>query len=219
MEKKNYGRVLAKPKILVNDNEPGTISTQDTTYVQVTGSALPQQGTQVVQTSTSYQDYSAGINLQITPHISEGNLLRLDVALTRSDFAGEVGGEGPPDQVSSDITTVVTVPDESTIILGGMIKLNQSKGGSKVPLLGDIPVVGALFRGVSNSDIQKKLYIFVKAEIIRPSDVLAGSSDLERISERNQRAFEQHEAEFQNYQGLPGMAGRPMEPQRVLDAR
>ena len=125
----------------------------------------------------------------------------------------------PPDQTSSDISTVVTVPDKSTIILGGMIKLNQSKGGSKVPILGDIPLMGALFRGVSNSDIQKKLYIFVKAEIIRPSDVLAGSSDLERISERHRRVFEQHEAEFQNYQGWPGIAAQPMGPERVLDAQ
>jgi len=218
MQKKNYGRVLAKPKILVNDNEPGSISTQDTTYIQVVGGALPQEGSQVIQTSTSYQDYNAGITLDITPHISEGDLLRLDVSLVRSDFAGEVGGESPPDQVSSTITTVVTVPDKSTIILGGMIKLNQNKGGNKVPILGDIPLIGALFRGVSNSDIQKKLYIFVKAEIIRPSDVLAGSDDLKRISERNQLAFERHEAEFQNYQGWPGIAAQPMGPERVLDA-
>jgi len=219
MQKKNYGRVLAKPKILVNDNQPGSISTQDTTYIQVVGGALPQEGSQVIQTSTSYQDYNAGITLDITPHISEGDLLRLDVSLTRSDFAGEIGGDTPPDQISTDISTVVTVPDKSTIILGGMIKLNQNKGGSKVPILGDIPLVGALFRGVSNSDIQKKLYVFVKAEIIRPSEVLAGSSDLERISDRNRLAFERHEAEFQNYQSWPGIPAKPMGPERVLDAQ
>jgi type II secretory pathway component GspD/PulD (secretin) len=62
----------------------------------------------------------------------------------------------------------VTVPDGSTIILGGMVKLNQNKGGSKVPILGDIPLVGGLFRSIATRTIQSKLYVFVKAEIIRP---------------------------------------------------
>lgn len=219
MQTKNYGRVLAKPKILVNDNEEGIIVTEDTTYVLTTGSALPQEGSQVIQTTTSYDPYSAGITLTITPHISEGDLLRLELTLDRTDFTGPVGGESPPNTSTSKVSTVVTVPDGSTIILGGMVKLNQNKGGTKVPFLGDLPLIGTLFRSVKNSDIQKKLYIFVKAQIIRPADVLAGESDLERISDRNRAAFERHEARFQNYQTWPGVEASGMIPARVLDAQ
>ena len=219
MQSKNYGRVLAKPKILVNDNEEGTITTEDTTYVLTIGSSLPQEGSQVIQTSTNYEPYSAGITLTITPHISEGDLLRLELSLIRKDFTGPVGGDSPPNTSTSEVTTVVTVPDGSTIILGGMVKLNQNKGGDKVPFLGDLPFVGSLFRSVKNSDIQKKLYIFVKAEIIRPTDVLAGESELERISDRNRAAFERHEARFQNYQTWPGVEASGMIPARVLDAQ
>ena len=222
MQEKNYGRILAKPKILVNDNMPGNISTTDTTYVTrtssipVTSGAAGQQAT-LIQTATEFQPYDAGIELTITPHISEGELLRLDISLTRSDF-GTITGEKPPDTTTSEINTTVTVPDGSTIILGGLLKLNQSKGGTKVPLLGDIPLVGGLFRGVSNSDIQKKLYIFVKAEVIRPEDTTYAKRGLEQISQRNRSAFERHEQEFQKYEDWPGIKPRPIDPQKVLEA-
>jgi type II secretory pathway component GspD/PulD (secretin) len=114
----------------------------------------------------------------------------------------------------------VTVPDGSTIILGGLLKLNQTKGGKKVPILGDIPLVGGLFRGINNSDKQSKLYIFVKAEVIRP-DLATGHAmeELERLSERNRLAFEQHEKEFQNHQDWPGLKPKPIQPERVLEAQ
>jgi general secretion pathway protein D len=100
------------------------------------------------------------------------------------------------------------------------VKLNQNKGGKKVPLLGDIPLVGGLFRSASTSDKQSKLYVFVKAEVIRPAS--HGNrylEDLEKMSERDRQTFEEHEAEFQSYQTWPGMKPKLSPPARVLDAR
>ena len=219
MQQKDYGRVLAKPKILVNDNEPGMIRSTDVTYVTTQGSTIvPGQTGGSVQTSIDYEPYDAGITLNITPHISSGDLLRLDIKLERSDF-GTITGEKPPDTQNSDIETTVTIPDGSTIILGGLIKLNQSKGGTKVPLLGDIPLIGGLFRSASNSDLQRSLYVFVKAEIIRPAESGLAQVDLERISDRNRTAFEEHETEFQQYHDWPGVKPKPMKPLKVLDAQ
>ncbi len=223
MQQKNYGRILAKPKILVNDNATGTIQTTDTTYVTkrssiplATGGAGEQ--TTVIETAVDYEGYDAGITLDITPHISEGDLLRLDIILTRSDF-GTITGDKPPDTTSSEINTIVTVPNSSTIILGGMLKLNQSKGGTKVPILGDLPIIGGAFRTVSNNDLQRKLYVFVKAEIIRPAETLAaGLTDLERISDKNRMAFERYEMEFQEHQDWPGIKPNPLDPVKVLEA-
>lgn len=123
VQAKNYGRVLAKPKVLVNDNEKGNIKTADTTYVATTSSVPVTGGTtgtqnNMIETSLQYQSYEAGITLEITPHISEGDLLRLEVALSRSDFTNK-SDKKPPDLTSSNVGTVVTVPDGSTIILGG----------------------------------------------------------------------------------------------------
>jgi general secretion pathway protein D len=218
MQTKDYGRVLAKPKILVNDNEPGTISTTDTTYVTKTTGAVVEGSMGVVQTGVDYEGYPAGITLDITPHISRGDWLRLDIGLTRSDF-GTITGEKPPDTTESSVDTTVTVPDGSTIILGGLLKLNQSKGGTKVPLLGDIPLIGGLFRSTSNSDLQRHLYVFVKAEIIRPDSQGFVGTDLTRISDRNREAFEKHEIEFQEYHDWPGIKPKAMKPFKVLDAQ
>ena len=74
------------------------------------------------------------------------------------------------------------MPDGATIILGGMIKLNQSKGGSKVPILGDLPLIGVLFRSIDNSDVESKLYIFVKAYALRPVEGVRGLPQAEAIS-------------------------------------
>jgi len=222
MQKKEYGRIMAKPKILVNDNETGTISTTETKYVTKT-SSIPVSsggaGTQstLIQTAVDYEGYDAGITLDITPHISEGDLLRLEITLTRSDF-NQTFLDKPPDTIASDITTVVTVPDGSTIILGGMITMRQGKTGKKVPFLGDLPLIGALFRSVSDKDEQRRLYIFVKAEIIRPAETLAqGLPDLEEISQRNRLSFEKWEQKFQSYQSFPGIKAKPLEPIKVLD--
>jgi len=219
MQQKDYGRVLAKPKILVNDNEPGMIHTGDTTYVvKQTGTIIQGATAGTVQTSLDYDPYLAGITLTITPHISRGDFLRLDINLERSDF-GTITGEKPPDTTESNIETTVTVPDRSTIILGGMLKLNQSKGGTKVPILGNIPLLGGLFRSTSNSDLQRHLYVFVKAEIIKPDEEGLVGDDLARISERNREAFEKHEIEFQDYHDWPGIKPKAMRPFKVLDAQ
>jgi len=219
MQQKDYGRILAKPKILVNDNEPGTISTTDTTYVtKQTGTIIQGATAGTVQTAVDYEGYPAGITLNITPHISRGDWLRLDIGLTRSDF-GTITGEKPPDTTESNIDTTVTVPDGSTIILGGLLKLNQSKGGTKVPLLGDIPLIGGLFRSTSNSDLQRHLYVFVKAEIIRPDSEGFVGTDLTRISDRNRKAFEEYEIEFQDYHDWPGIKPKAMKPFKVLEAQ
>ena len=215
MQTKSYGRVLAKPKILVNDGQAGTISTTDKTNVSIESIIVPDQGS--AQTTTDFREYEAGIELTITPNISEGDLLLLKVNMIRSDFDEKTKGLGvPPDTTESVVDTTVTVPDGQTIILGGLIKLNQTKGGSKVPLLGDVPLLGGFFRNTSNSDRSSNLYVFVKANILRPDDTVAGLPDLERISDRNRISFERLEDQFQTYEDWPGFKPKPMEPFKVL---
>ena len=231
---KNYGRVLARPKILVNDNEIGIIKTEETQYIVrvesnvVAGSGV---GTSTTRSSVNFEAYNAGITLEIEPHISKGDQLRLKISMIRTDFREtgpakvtdpETGTvreiEKPPDTVSSDIQTIVTVPDGYTIILGGLEKLSQSKGGSKIPILGDIPLIGGLFRNTSNDDQQVRLYVFVKAHILRPGDEIDGTSTMEVISRKNRATFEKHEKEMQEYEDWPGIKPTPMDPLQILEA-
>ena|GEM_PF-5867409 len=80
--------------------------------------------------------------------------------------------------------------------------------------------MGILFRGVSNTDIQSKLYIFVRAQIIRPADARTSAmEDLKRISDQNRTAFEQSEAEFQQHQDIPAVRPKPTDPAKVLQTQ
>jgi general secretion pathway protein D len=222
MESKAYGRVLAKPKILVNDGESGAIKTTNTTNVQVLGTVPATQYSGAVQT-TSYTAYTAGITLTIKPNISEGDLLLLDVKMDRTDFVAGAAANYPPNSRGSNVATVVTVPNDRTIILGGMMTLNQTKGVSKIPLLGDIPIVGVLFRsttsGTTPGTTDSKLYIFVKANILRPQEMLGKLKlpELEGISDRSKKAFEKSEDKFQSYESLPGIKPKPQYPAKVLE--
>ncbi|MFH1615087.1 MAG: secretin N-terminal domain-containing protein [Planctomycetota bacterium] len=217
MQEKDYGRVLAHPKILVNDNEDGTISADTTTYAARETTITSDIGAGQERTSVEFDEFVSGIELLIRPHISEGDLLRLEIEMSRSqqDPASGVKNQPPPDLTKNKVVTVVTVPDQSTIILGGVTTISQSKGGSKVPVFGDLPVIGGLFRTTNNSDTQARLYIFVKAYILRPT----GSElpDLVRESGRNRAAFEKAEGTFQEYQDWPGFKQTPTEPEKILE--
>jgi type II secretory pathway component GspD/PulD (secretin) len=221
MQKKKYGRILARPKLLVNDNEQGTINTTRTTFVtRKETSFIPgtEEGSSIPTEKDIFESYDEGVTLDIEPHISKGDQLRLTITMNRTDFEGlDPASPKPPDTVTSEVTTVVTVPNSTTIILGGLERLRQNKAGNKVPILGDIPLIGGLFRNASNTDTQRRLYVFVKAHILRPGQELTGTSDIEVVSQTNREKFEKYEAEMQQYEDWPGIKPEPMEPVKVLE--
>jgi len=218
MQTKKYGRVMARPKLLVNDNEEGEIKTTDTTYIERKETAWVGTEEPVSTEKVIFEDYSAGITLKIKPHISTGDMLRLEITLNRSGFTEALEGlEKPPNKSDADVTTVVTVPDRSTIILGGMEKIGHSKGGKKIPILGDLPIIGGAFREVTKAGSHDKLYIFVKAHILRPGGELA-LADLKDVSRENRQTFEKLESEMQTYEIWPGIEPEPMDPLKILEA-
>jgi len=231
VQTKGYGRILARPKLLVNDNEQGTIKTEEKEpVVTVETKVIPGTAAQASTAAPSVRitTYTAGITLDIQPHISKGDQLQLKIALTRIDFrlnddyalttpSGPMTGPSPPTLLSSDYNTVITVPDGKTIILGGLESLKQNKGGTKVPILGDIPLLGGLFRSTTNTNDQSRVYVFVKAHILRPGEAVTGVSDIEVVSTKNRATFEKYEEEMQRYEDWPGIKPKPMDPIRVLE--
>ncbi|MCP4453677.1 MAG: hypothetical protein GY809_19630 [Planctomycetes bacterium] len=122
--------------------------------------------------------------------------------------------------LAPQICTLSNQLQDIPVVLSGMpaSRLNQAKAVKQIPILGRLPLMGFRFRGVSNKDIQNKLYIFVRAKIIRPEETLqAGQNALKRISEQSRNAFEQHEKEFQDYRTLPGTHIERVTPEKVLD--
>ncbi len=227
MQTNGYGRVLAQPKVLVNDNETGTINSDKTRYIARQSSTGSTGDNTLISQSTTFDEFTSGINLEITPHISEGDLLRLEINLARSLQEAGVGSQTigdnsvavPPDRTENNVTTIVTVPDKSTIILGGVQQLNQSKDTSKVPLLGDLPLIGGLFRSIDTTDSQTKLYIFVKANILRPEGVEGGLQELVDESNLYRKAYEDAEADWQKKETWPGIKPKIVKPEKFLDVR
>ena len=162
-----------------------------------------------------------GITLNITPHISEGDLLRLDIKLTRSDFRETLGTRPPPNTTSSEVQTAVTVPDGSTMILGGMVKLNQSKGGRKVPDPGRHPA-----RGRSVPEHQqlghREQAVRVRQGRDHPTrrDARPGDEGPGRKCPiETGRPSRSTSWSSRQYQDWPGIKPKPVDPPKVLDAQ
>jgi general secretion pathway protein D len=157
--------VLSSPRILTNDNEKGELKVTEqvatTTYIY---SSVQQATSQ--QTFGGYQE--AGITLTITPHISADNYLRLEIDLKVEAFAAApvAGAIAPPPKTSRQITGMVTVPDREIIVIGGLTNERETETVNKVPLLGDIPILGVLFRSTKTQRTKTNLYVFLTPHII-----------------------------------------------------
>ncbi|TAJ24928.1 MAG: hypothetical protein EPO68_00685 [Planctomycetota bacterium] len=172
--------VLNIPSVLVNNNGKAVVTTKDeqpTTTITATG-----VGGTTQENFANYQE--AGITLTISPSISASRYLRLNVSLSVSSFTGTFSGAIPPPRITRELQTEVNVPDGDTMVIGGIITDNQSETRESTPWLGDIPILGALFRRDTNSNKRTTLYFFVTPHILEDEDF----ADLAEISYRKKLA-------------------------------
>ena len=158
---KTDANVLSLPSILTNDNESASVTAED-----VSPYAQTNQGQNSDQTSFG-GNTKAGITLSISPTISAGNYLRLKIKLEVSAFTGAAADPSlPPPSLSRVIDTSVTLPDGHTMIFGGVITDDKRRQEDKVPILGDIPLIGFLFRNSNDNNKKTNLYFFLTPHII-----------------------------------------------------
>jgi general secretion pathway protein D len=173
-------RVLSRPYLMTNDNQEASISTNEqTTYATST--------TTQTSTSTGFTPIEAGITLTISPSISAGNYLRLKVKIEVSNFTSPPAGVpgAPPDKTIRTVETPVTLPDGHTAILGGLVNNTATDSTSKTPWLGDIPIIGWLFRATNDQTHERYLYVFITPHIIDTDFAL-----LDELSEGRKRDLE-----------------------------
>ncbi len=108
-----------------------------------------------------------GLSLKVTPHINEGDSVRLDLVQQVSSLAPSPLGAVDLVTNNREITTSVLVPDGVTLVLGGLISDEVRHSVTKVPALGDIPVLGNLFRYRNTSRMRRNLMVFLKPTILR----------------------------------------------------
>ncbi len=174
--------IRSTPLLLVNDNEAAEFSSLRSEPTTSTS-----QGT--ATTKVSFAGYvEAGTVLNITPHVSEGNYIRLEISLQVDSFLGNTNTDGiPPPKTANFVDTSITVPNERTVIIGGLTSVRQSKTVDKVPLLGDIPLLGWLFRREVTGEKSTKLFLFIKPTILSDERFV----DLNRISREKIREARQ----------------------------
>jgi len=167
----NDSNILSLPSLLTNDNEEAIVTAEDS--VPFTQTSQGQNSDQ-----TAYAgDKNAGITLKVSPTISAGGYLRLNVDLTVSAFSAQAADPTvPPPSLKRQITTTVTIPDGHTMVFGGVITDDQRRQEDKIPILGDLPIIGFLFRNSNNSAKKTNLYFFLTPHII--ADDFATLDDL-----------------------------------------
>lgn len=174
-------KVLAAPKILMNDNATGNLaSISESPFTSVNAS-------QTVST-TSFAGYaSAGTTVMVTPHISEGDYLQLKYSVALNSFTDKSTNGIPPPRQTDTIGSEVTVPDGYAVVVGGLTRKDFNNTVSKVPLLGDIPILGYLFSLNDQKQRQSTLFVFIRPIILRDDKF----EDLKYLSEKDLALAEQ----------------------------
>ncbi len=151
-------KILSAPHLLVRDEQPANIQVGD--QVPILSSSGQQSGTTITFEQVQYRD--TGIILTVTPHIAENDFITLDIKQEVSDVVKETTESvKSPRFATRKAETSLVVRSGHTISLGGIIKQKDDKTISKVPLLGDIPFLGNLFKSTSISNTRTELMMLI----------------------------------------------------------
>lgn len=167
--------VLSTPSLTVNNNLKGSILFGQEIPVS-TGEALSNNFDNAFRT---IQRQNVGIELEVTPQINAGNEVRMELRQQVSSIAGPVSDNFSELIINKrEINTTVTVADGEIIALGGLLDDNERRTIQKVPFLGDIPVLGELFKSRGKSRVKTNLMVFIRPTILKdPNDARRFSSN------------------------------------------
>jgi general secretion pathway protein D len=158
-------RILSTPQVLTTDNEEARITVGENRPYQTRATTDTSGGT-----FESFEYRDVGKILKITPHVTEGRLVRMKISLevTNIDLASTLTTSSTlPVTQKRTIDTTVIVKDSQTVVIGGLIDESATTNETKVPVLGDIPVLGWLFRDRSETTEKTNLYIFLTPRVIK----------------------------------------------------
>lgn len=158
----NKGRSLSNPKVLVANNEQARFSSVlQQPFVRT-------DTTSNTATSSFGGSDSAGTTISVRPQIAQGDHLVLTYSINLSSFVGTPAAAGlPPPKQQNSIDSVATIPDGYVAVVGGLELESESTSTSQVPLLGDVPVVGELFKSRSAGKSRTRFFVFIRAAVLR----------------------------------------------------
>jgi type II secretory pathway component GspD/PulD (secretin) len=155
------GRVLADPRITTISGRTATIRAGDNIAILTTTGG----GTGTVAT-TQLQTFQTGVTLDITPVVNAGNFITVALHPTVNSLAGI--SNGIPQIATRDTQTTVAMREDETLVIGGLIQDTTTRSETKIPLLGDVPLLGRAFRNETLNHSRNELIIAVTPHIITP---------------------------------------------------
>jgi len=160
--------VLSRPILMVRNGEEGKITIADQVPI-VQSSQLNPTG----QTQSTIGREDVGIVLTATPHISPDGYVTIELKQEISNIGANIQlteGVSSPIFQTREVETNVTIRDGETVVIGGLIQSNDSNSENKVPILGDIPLLGALFRTTSVGSRKTELLVVLTVDVLRTDE-------------------------------------------------
>ena len=183
--------VMASPRVMAMNNEPAVmrVGTQDVFFV--TTSQIDSGTGQILQTSVTPQAITEGITLNVIAQISDDGMIHMSISPSITERTGVATsrlGDQVPIVSVRETDTIVRVREGETIVIAGLMQERATGEKTKVPVLGDIPILGGLFRRDDRSKKKVDLVILLTPTVVTPGDAAAMSaSDQQRLYEE-QRA-------------------------------
>ncbi len=169
--------VLSTPTIMTSDNKEAEI------FVGENVPLVTQTSSTSIAVQTSVERKDVGIDLKITPQITEGDYLKLDIYQEISAVKSNKGQATDLVTTKRSAKTSVVIKDKDTVVIGGLIQDQDNQTVNKIPILGDIPLLGWLFKTKSTERNKTNLIILLTPRIIK------SARDMAEVSEQQKNSF------------------------------
>jgi type IV pilus assembly protein PilQ len=156
MESDAKGKVISSPRVVTSDQTEATIAT---------GTEIPYQTTAGIGQAATVSFKDAALSLSVRPQITPDDNIIMDIKVNK-DSVGTIYA-GIPSIDTNKVSTQVLVENGGTVVIGGVYSQDENDSVTKVPLFGDIPVLGYLFRTTSKIDNKSELLIFITPKIMK----------------------------------------------------
>ncbi len=167
LAEKSLINVISTPSVMVLDNHTAAIHVGDQQPIR-SAATLTNGGN--VQTSIQYKD--TGVKLQVTPSVNDGGLVTLDIEQSITDVGPVDAATGQRSFLERNVSSRVAIRSGESVVLGGLIRDNDSVGRSGIPLLMDIPILGSLFSTTNDVSSRTELLIFISPRVLEGVDDL-----------------------------------------------
>lgn len=167
--RKDHAKVVEAPMIATTNNTPASILVNQQVPYQTTSTVIPGGGGTAV-TTTQQQFLNIPISLIVQPRINADDTVTLQLSPTITTRIGDATAGGPPPTLQQAISTLRTVHNGETMVLGGLIQQTETRGSTSVPFLSGLPIIGPLFKSKNVSIQDEELLIFVTPTIIQDDE-------------------------------------------------